>query len=317
MDDDAAKIKGATADTYTPVADDGDACLLVMAEYVDGFYEATALFDKSVSLPLAGKVQGSSDNMPPKFPGATTMRYVPEVEQAPADYKVGKPVTAKDPDGNTLGYTLGGADAGSFDIDVSNGQIIVSADVELDHETKPSHRVTVTATDPRGETDSITVTIHITDVDEAPKVTDPVKVIPYPENGTDAVATFTAVDPEGASPIVWSLPDITTEITEPVTYRRRRRRRQPPPVQDQPERRARIQDSARLRGGQWHGRGESTQGSRPGLRRRHDGDPQLVQGNRERWGRGRGRVGETEPDRLDSTSLRPASHCCSPRLGWK
>ena len=43
------------------------------------------------------------------------------------------------------------------------------------------------------------------------------KTFDYPENGTDAVATFTAVDPEGASPIVWSLPDITTEITEPVS----------------------------------------------------------------------------------------------------
>ena len=32
----------------------------------------------------------------------------------------------------------------------------------------------------------------------------------YPENGTGSVATFTASDPEGAMPIVWSLTDATS-----------------------------------------------------------------------------------------------------------
>ena len=31
------------------------------------------------------------------------------------------------------------------------------------------------------------------------------QTVGYPENGTGSVATFTASDPEGASPIVWSL----------------------------------------------------------------------------------------------------------------
>ena len=51
-----------------------------------------------------------------------------------------------------------------------NGQITVKANAELDHETKPTHTVTVTATDPHNASDTITVTIHVTDVDEAPVI---------------------------------------------------------------------------------------------------------------------------------------------------
>ena len=39
--------------------------------------------------------------------------------------------------------------------------------------------------------------------------------IDYPENGTDPVATFTAEDPEGATPITWSLAE--AEVTGVVT----------------------------------------------------------------------------------------------------
>ena len=33
------QIKGATSATYTPDSDDNGTCLLVMAKYVDGFYD--------------------------------------------------------------------------------------------------------------------------------------------------------------------------------------------------------------------------------------------------------------------------------------
>ena len=92
--------------------------------------------------------------------------------------KVGSPVKAKDSD--TLSYTLGGADAGSFDIMQADdaatdnvdeeGQIQVKDGAMLDHEMKPTLTVTVTATDPRQATDTITVTIHVTEVDEAPMI---------------------------------------------------------------------------------------------------------------------------------------------------
>ena len=61
----------------------------------------------------------------------------------------------------------------------------------------------MTAADSLSESSTITVTIKVTNVDEMPDLEGeaPEK---YAENGTGAVATFTAEDPEG-EPIVWSL----------------------------------------------------------------------------------------------------------------
>ena len=132
---------------------------------------------------------------------------------------MGSVVTATDPDPNTeaLIYTLGGADASKFRVR-DNGQIEVGSGTELDFETKDTYMVTVMAEDSFGESASITVTIAVTDMDEAPVIEVTVEVtdvdeapdvageasIEYEENATTTVATYTAVDPEGAE-IVWSL----------------------------------------------------------------------------------------------------------------
>ena len=210
------RIKGATSATYTPDSDDDASCLLVMAEYVDGFYDIAegtddTMFDKSLSFLLGGKILGSSDNMAPEFDGTMAMRYVPE--DAEADDNVGLPVIAEDPR-DTLSYTLSGPDAGSFDITLEGGQITVSDDAELDHESKPAQKkVIVTATDRRNASDTITVTIHVTDVDEAPSAMEYIKDIDHTENSTPVI-TLTAMDPEGASPILWSLLQDATEFQD-------------------------------------------------------------------------------------------------------
>ena len=59
-------------------------------------------------------------------------------------------------------YTLGGTDAGSFDIGIGTGQITVGAGTTLNARTKDTYTVVVTATDPSGEIDTITVTITVT-----------------------------------------------------------------------------------------------------------------------------------------------------------
>ena len=64
--------------------------------------------------------------------------------------------------------------------------------------------VKVIATDSFGATASIDVTITVTDVNEGPEITGSAQE-DYPENGTGSVATFTAVDPEVAGAITWSL----------------------------------------------------------------------------------------------------------------
>ena len=108
-------------------------------------------------------------NEQPMFAEDTAMRSV--AENTAAGMNVGDPVMAMDEDeGDTLTYALGGDDAASFDIDSSSGQLMTSA--ALDYETKATYTVTVTATDGDGLDDMITVTINVTDVEEALCVTE-------------------------------------------------------------------------------------------------------------------------------------------------
>ena len=102
-----------------------------------------------------------------------------------------------------LTYSLGGPDAASFDIVRTSGQLQTKA--ELDKETKDTYTVTVTAADSLSESSTITVTIKVTNVDEMPDLEGEAPE-EYAENGTGAVATFTAEDPEGESItlVVWT-----------------------------------------------------------------------------------------------------------------
>ena len=100
-------------------------------------------------------------NTAPEFESTSTSRSV--VENGQVGTNVGAPVTATDADaGDTLTYTLGGADAGSFTINPSTGQIQTAR--VLDEETDSSYTVTVTANDRTTDSDPITVNISVTDV---------------------------------------------------------------------------------------------------------------------------------------------------------
>ena len=133
---------------------------------------------------------------------------------------VGGPVAAEsDTDGiggrtgEVLTYTLGGTDAGSFDIEPDTAQITLGAGTTLDFETTSTYSVTVTATDPSGAPDgsaTIRVTIKVIDVDEAPAISKKAlaiggrRSVDYPENGQLSVATYTAAGPESAR-VTWTL----------------------------------------------------------------------------------------------------------------
>ena len=89
----------------------------------------------------------------------------------------------------------GGTDDASFGIDTSNGQLKTKA--ALDHETKDTYSVTVTARDRGGLTGSITVTINVGDVNEAPEFPSSTATRDIAENtgaGTDIGDAFTASD---------------------------------------------------------------------------------------------------------------------------
>ena len=87
-------------------------------------------------------------------------------EDADAGEVVGDPVAVMSQDGGALTYALGGADAALFTIDASTGQIRVRAGTALDYEAEKNvYEVTVTATDSSGVSETVVVTIRITNVD--------------------------------------------------------------------------------------------------------------------------------------------------------
>ena len=89
----------------------------------------------------------------------------------PPKTNIGNAIAATDVDsgGHTLTYTLGGTDSASFGIVSTSGQLQTKA--ALDYETKNAYSVTVTASDGT-LTDTIDITIKVTDVNEAPTFTE-------------------------------------------------------------------------------------------------------------------------------------------------
>ena len=83
----------------------------------------------------------------------------------PLAQNIGTPVAAIDADNDPLTYSLSGTDAAAFHILSTSGQLQTNGPA-LDYETKTSYSVTASVSDGNGGTDSITVTINVTDVNE-------------------------------------------------------------------------------------------------------------------------------------------------------
>ena len=163
-------ISGATSAAYTPAAGDGGMYLRAMASYTDGHgagKTAEAVSANAVPVP----------NTAPSF-AATESGTRSVAENTAAGEDVGASVAARDADDDAVSYMLGGADAASFEIDESSGQLRTKA--ALDYETRSSYEVTVTVSDGRGGTASVAVTIMVTDVDDAPAATPTVRPTPAP-----------------------------------------------------------------------------------------------------------------------------------------
>ncbi len=198
---DWAEIDGAVSDVYTPVIGDLSSYLRITASYEDGHGR-----DKS-----AGAVTGDPVliNTVPRFPGADADRGIAiEVEEGSGDAEsggAGEPVAAADPDGDTLTYSLGGDDAGSFEIDASTGQLWSNA--PLDYETQAAYSLVVSVRDGRdfnGDPDtavdaSVTVTIAVVNVGEPGTLT---LLSSQPRIGVPLAARLT--DPDGVvGEVVW------------------------------------------------------------------------------------------------------------------
>ena len=179
--------------TYTPVATDVGKYLQATATYTDPQGPGKTAYGVSANAVQAA----SSTNSAPEFGATTAVRTVPE--NTAAGRSIGSPVTATDSDNDTLTYSLGGTDAGSFGIVPATGQLQTKA--TLDSEVKQTYTVVVTATDSSGEYDTITVTINVINVDEAPTVSGPTSRN-YKENDIVAVGSYAATNPENGT-IVW------------------------------------------------------------------------------------------------------------------
>ena len=156
----------------------------------------------------AAGTPGASNGIPFFTDGDTATRTVDENTAANMD--IGAVVGAVDPDSSdTLVYGLGGTDAASFAIVTSTGQLQTKA--ALDHESRRSYSVTVSVRDSLSDDgtadtvvdDTITVTVEVADVDEAPVVTGPAGPS-LSESGAVSVGTYSAADPEGSA-VTWGL----------------------------------------------------------------------------------------------------------------
>ena len=123
-------------------------------------------------------------------------------EKEPPGNHVGSAVTATDPEGDTLTYSLSGTHASSFDIDASNGQIAVGSGTTLDYASGLREYSVIVSVHDHLDTDgdqdttnddSIDVTINVNNVDEAGTVS---MSTTWPREGTTLSASLT--DPDGS-----------------------------------------------------------------------------------------------------------------------
>ncbi len=205
-----------TQRSYTPTEDDVDMYLRATATYTDGQCEPCDP-KKTARAISANPVQADPSNKLPRFldgKGNVITRTTRSIaENTEAGTVVGASVTATDPgfDGRqeTLTYVLSGADDRNFDIDSGTGQIRVKAALDYEATDGGTHSVTVKATDPSRGAAEISVTITVTDVDEAPTITAGSTSVDYKENEPDGteVSGYAAEDPDGDNfaSLKWSL----------------------------------------------------------------------------------------------------------------
>ena len=128
---------------------------------------ATTTYPTTQSIASVAVAVTAAANTAPVFGSATLARSV--AENSASGTNVGAAIpAATDADNDSLTYTLEGTDAASFAFDASTRQISTTSGVNYDHEATSSYSVTVKADDGKGGTDTVVVTITVTDVNEPP-----------------------------------------------------------------------------------------------------------------------------------------------------
>ena len=163
-------VIGSNAETYTLVAGDEGKKVKVKVSFTDDAGNSESL--TSDAYPSSGTIVPEIINAAPIFTeGATTTRAFNETlgDAAVATVSdIGNPVAATDSDNDTLSYSLAGTDAARFGSVSTSGQIQTKVGEEYDYEAKTSYAVTVRVVDGNGGSDTIAVTLNVTDQNEAP-----------------------------------------------------------------------------------------------------------------------------------------------------
>ena len=136
-------------------------------------------------------------NNPPVFAGGTvqTRTFNETIGDATVGTAadIGAPVSAMDPDsGDTLEYRLEGTDMASFGIIGTNGQLRTKSGQKYDYEAETSYSVTVRVVDSQGASDTIAVTINVTDQNEPPPVMNKPVVTATADSTTSLEVSWTA-----------------------------------------------------------------------------------------------------------------------------
>ena len=182
-DEDWTAIAEASSAVYLPTSEDVGRCLRATAVYTDNLDDTELEATGVLEVPARGTRTASPVPLPPSVNAApvfpdqdfltagdqsdSASRTVPE--NTDARQNIGAPVSANDADGDLLIYTLSGADARHFRIVRNGGQLRTRA--PLNYEDRNIYTVVVTATDPLGASDSIVVTINVTDEDDPAEIT--------------------------------------------------------------------------------------------------------------------------------------------------
>ncbi len=153
----------------------------VTVEVHDGFdqqYAPSPALDDSIDVTITVTARRTPSPSPPSPSGNSAPAFTEGdsatrsvSEDTAAGVNIGDPVTATDPDGDPLTYSLSGTDAEFFTIDVSSGQL--RSNSPLDYEAQAAYSITVSVRDSRdfnGEPDAavdaaVTVTIRVTNVE--------------------------------------------------------------------------------------------------------------------------------------------------------
>ena len=108
--------------------------------------------------------------------------------------------------GDILSYSVtGGTGAAYFAVDPSTGEITVTDSTGLDYETHPTYTLVIEVEDHDGLTDTATVTINLTDVNEPPVYDDATFSLAENSGNATIVGLLTGVDPDAASTVTFSI----------------------------------------------------------------------------------------------------------------